>query len=230
MRTGDAVSDEVPDDAAEAGVEDGLEEDVLDVLGADRARREHGKAGLHEEDQSGRPHQVEGVELRTEGDKGDGGAGERRGERMGTRAREYERAVVEQTLSDHGASQPQGYTWTRTSERRTRGLRAASTPCVPPRRPARGARALGTSRAAGHACCWGTTHGLGCCMHVHASYTCAHAGTRARGHAGTGARTSAVLVARSASMAVRRCSTVRTAAMVSYEGMATESYEGMATE
>lgn len=50
VRTCDAVTDEVPDDAAKAGVEDGLEQDVLDVLGADRSGGEHREARLHEED------------------------------------------------------------------------------------------------------------------------------------------------------------------------------------
>ena len=50
-RTRDAVSDEVPDDATEAGVKDGLEQDVLDVLGADRTGGEHREARLHEKHQ-----------------------------------------------------------------------------------------------------------------------------------------------------------------------------------
>ena len=40
-----------PAEGAEAGVEDVEEDDVLRVLGAHRPRAEHGKAGLHEEDQ-----------------------------------------------------------------------------------------------------------------------------------------------------------------------------------
>ena len=35
----------------DAGVEQVLEKDVLDVLGADAARAERGEAGLHQEDQ-----------------------------------------------------------------------------------------------------------------------------------------------------------------------------------
>ena len=51
--------------AAEAGVEDALEEDVDRLPGAGEAGLEGHEPGLHEEDQEGRdqhPHRVEGVD------------------------------------------------------------------------------------------------------------------------------------------------------------------------
>ena len=60
----EAVPDKVPDQRADARVQQVLQKDVLDVLRPDAAGAEDGESGLHEEDERTRPHQVEGVELR----------------------------------------------------------------------------------------------------------------------------------------------------------------------
>ena len=62
-----AIPDEVPDQSADASVEEVLQQDVLDVLRADAASTEDREAALHEEDECARPHKVEGVELRLPG-------------------------------------------------------------------------------------------------------------------------------------------------------------------
>eukprot|EP00302_Diacronema_sp_CCMP2436_P024559 CAMPEP_0179922360 /NCGR_PEP_ID=MMETSP0983-20121128/5611_1 /TAXON_ID=483367 /ORGANISM="non described non described, Strain CCMP 2436" /LENGTH=524 /DNA_ID=CAMNT_0021825729 /DNA_START=24 /DNA_END=1598 /DNA_ORIENTATION=- len=59
----DAEPDDVPDDRADARIKQVLDQDVLGVLGAHRARLEHGEAGLHEEDEASRPDQEEGIAL-----------------------------------------------------------------------------------------------------------------------------------------------------------------------
>ena len=47
----EAVSQQVPGKGTNAGVEEVLEKDVLDVLGADAPSAKRGEAGLHQEDQ-----------------------------------------------------------------------------------------------------------------------------------------------------------------------------------
>ena len=58
-----AVSQQEPGEGANAGVEEALEQNVLDVLGADASSAQRGEASLHQEDQRTRPHQVEGVQF-----------------------------------------------------------------------------------------------------------------------------------------------------------------------
>ena len=60
---GEAVAEQVPDEAAKASIHDRLEQDVLDVLHADGARREEREARLHDEDEGSAHEQVEGVVL-----------------------------------------------------------------------------------------------------------------------------------------------------------------------
>ena len=57
----DAVTEEVPEDRADGGVEDVLQEDVLDVLRADGTGAEHSETGLHEEHKRGGEKEEDGV-------------------------------------------------------------------------------------------------------------------------------------------------------------------------
>jgi hypothetical protein len=47
----EAVSQQEPGEGTNAGVEEVLEQNVLDVLGADASSAQRGEAGLHQEDQ-----------------------------------------------------------------------------------------------------------------------------------------------------------------------------------
>ena len=59
----EAVSQKVPGKGTDAGVEEVLEQNVLDVPRPYTTSAQCGKPGLHQEDQRTRPHEIEGVQL-----------------------------------------------------------------------------------------------------------------------------------------------------------------------